>query len=408
MIWVFLAYVAYSAQVENWSFTSPLLPRHRDNFELQGASTSLSSFVRLSPSTPNKQGLVISKHTMSLPNFVTNILVQVAGRQPNSHQGMMVLLKPVDTPVTTGNFYGVNANFHGLAVILDTKRNLIIGVENTADKLLNQEELSMDHFCEAPFLNAQITLRLDVQGKEITVSYKKGAEEYTPCFTMPENIGESNLIIAGATSPTDTQTYDVYTVDTVISDDQMEMIADMISDIQTSMREEVSDLKTEIGDITKVIKELPQKDKLKPLQEMLVKTRNQIQTINETVNKLHVSTVSITNTRSQDNSGAFANQIVDTVNKLEAELNKLDEELDVEKVTKKFDTYLTNQQKVQSNNEAVVRQQMNKLESMTKDLANSSGDNTEVYVMCGFLAIVALFGVVLLRKARKLEKAHAM
>jgi len=54
----------------------------------------------------------------------------------------------------------------------------------------------------------------------------------------------------------------------------MEMIADMISDIQTSMREEVSDLKTEIGDITKVIKELPQKDKLKPLQEMLVKTRN--------------------------------------------------------------------------------------------------------------------------------------
>jgi len=51
---------------------------------------------------------------------------------------------------------------------------------------------------------------------------------------------------------------------------------------------------------------------------------------------------------------------------------------------------------------------MNKLESMTKDLANSSGDNTETYVMCGFLAIVALFGVVLLRKARKLEKAHAM
>ena len=74
----------------------------------------------------------------------------------------MVLLKPVDTPVTTGTFYGVNANFSGLGIILDTKRNLIVGVENTGTTLLNQEELSMDHFCGAPFLNAQITLRLDV------------------------------------------------------------------------------------------------------------------------------------------------------------------------------------------------------------------------------------------------------
>ena len=408
MIWVFLAYVAYSAQVENWSFTSPLLPRHRENWELQGASTSLSSFVRLAPATPNKQGLVVSKHTMSVPNFTTNMLVQVAGKQPQGHQGMMVLFKPKDAAWSTGPFYGVQANFYGLAIILDVKRNLIVGVENHGQTMLDQETLSMDYFCGAQFLNAQVTLQFEMTNKDLTLKYKKGTDEYTTCFTIPKTVAESHLVIAGSTSPTDTQTYDVYGVETEISDDQMEEIAEMIAEIQSSMRDEVVCLKTNVNDITNSLKDLPGKDKLKPLQEMMVKTRKQIQDINETVNKLHVSTVSITNTRSQDNSGAFARQIVDTVNQLESQLSKMDEELDVEKVTKKFDTYLTNQQKVQSNSEAVVRQQMNKLESMSASLASSSGDNTETFVIIGFLVVVALFGVMLLRKARHLEKSHAM
>lgn len=54
----------------------------------------------------------------------------------------------------------------------------------------------------------------------------------------------------------------------------MEEVIEMVAEIQGSMRDEVTDLKSEIGDITRALKDLPQKDKLKPLQEMMVKTRN--------------------------------------------------------------------------------------------------------------------------------------
>jgi hypothetical protein len=39
------------------------------------------------------------------------------------------------------------------------------------------------------------------------------------------------------------------------------------------MREEVADLKAEVGDITRALKDLPTKEKLKTLLELIVKTR---------------------------------------------------------------------------------------------------------------------------------------
>jgi hypothetical protein len=49
----------------------------------------------------------------------------------------------------------------------------------------------------------------------------------------------------------------------------------------------------------------------------MVKTREQIQKINETVNKLHASTVSISNSRQNDKSGEFAKRLVEQADKIE-------------------------------------------------------------------------------------------
>jgi len=67
---------------------------------------------------------------------------------------MMILLTSDDTNVGLGKFYGANENFTGLGVIFDTKRNLIVGVDNTDGKTLSAETLPMDKFCGAPFMNA--------------------------------------------------------------------------------------------------------------------------------------------------------------------------------------------------------------------------------------------------------------
>ncbi len=80
-----LAYVAFAASVDNMSFTSPLLPRHRDNWELQGTATSLSGFIRLTPTVPDKQGLLASKNKIAVPSFTSVWLVQVAGKTPVNH-----------------------------------------------------------------------------------------------------------------------------------------------------------------------------------------------------------------------------------------------------------------------------------------------------------------------------------
>jgi hypothetical protein len=71
-----------------------------------------------------------------------------------------------------------------------------------------------------------------------------------------------------------------------------------------------------------------------------------------------VTTVSITNTRSQDQSGAFARQIADQVDKIEKQLKNIDEELEIDELTTKFDNYITNQQKSQSTADATIRREM--------------------------------------------------
>ena len=67
---------------------------------------------------------------------------------------MMILLTPDSTEVTLGKFYGVNENFKGIGVVFDTKRNLIVGVDNTEGNVMNSDTLNMDLFCGAPFMNA--------------------------------------------------------------------------------------------------------------------------------------------------------------------------------------------------------------------------------------------------------------
>ena len=69
MLFLLFAYVAYSADVENMSFTSPLLPRHRDNWEIAGTATSLSGFVRLTPTASDKQGHIVAKNKINIPSF---------------------------------------------------------------------------------------------------------------------------------------------------------------------------------------------------------------------------------------------------------------------------------------------------------------------------------------------------
>ena len=67
---------------------------------------------------------------------------------------MMILLTSDAKEVTIGKFYGVNENFTGIGVVFDTKRNLIIGVDNTSGATLSMDTLSMEKFCGAPFMNA--------------------------------------------------------------------------------------------------------------------------------------------------------------------------------------------------------------------------------------------------------------
>ena len=80
-------------------------------------------------------------------------------------------------------------------------------------------------------------------------------------------------MVTATTSPTDTQTYDIYNVETEISDDMMGPIMEMIAEIQEGMKEEVGGLKAEVGEITESLSGLPTKDNLKALGDMIIKTR---------------------------------------------------------------------------------------------------------------------------------------
>jgi hypothetical protein len=75
MLILIFAYVAFGASVDNMSFTSPIIPRHRDNWELLGTATSLSGFVRLTPTVPGKQGMIASRNKISVPAFTTTVLL---------------------------------------------------------------------------------------------------------------------------------------------------------------------------------------------------------------------------------------------------------------------------------------------------------------------------------------------
>ena len=86
-------------------------------------------------------------------------------------------------------------------------------------------------------------------------------------------MSDPQFMITATTSPTDTQTYDIYSLETTISDDMMGPIMDMIADIQDGMKEEVHGLREEVADITTSLSGLPTKDNLKALGDMIVKTR---------------------------------------------------------------------------------------------------------------------------------------
>jgi hypothetical protein len=75
------------------------------------------------------------------------------------------------------------------------------------------------------------------------------------------------------------------------------------------MTEEVDDLQSEIGDITKALKDLPTKDKLQALQKIVATTRQQIEKISTTTNKLHDTTSGIAALSKTDKSREFAKRI---------------------------------------------------------------------------------------------------
>lgn len=186
---------------------------------------------------------------------------------------MFIVLSKTPKEVTLGKFYGVNENFNGIGVVLDTKRNLIIGVDNTSGKVLDPDTIPMDHYCGANFINSQFYVQLESNSKEIIVSYKKVGTEFTPCFTIPKSLADAHFLVAGNTSPTDTQTYDLYNIYTEISDDMMGPMMEMIAEVQEGMKEEVADLMGEVGEITGALSELPTKEKLKELTDTIIKTR---------------------------------------------------------------------------------------------------------------------------------------
>lgn len=55
-----------------------------------------------------------------------------------------------------------------------------------------------------------------------------------------------------------------------------------------------------------------------------------------------MTTVSITNTRSADNTGKFAKEISTQVDKIDKKLKNMDSDLDIETLGTKFEDYLEN------------------------------------------------------------------
>lgn len=158
-------------------------------------------------------------------------------------------------------------------MVFDPQRNLIIGVENTAGKEMDPATLPTELSCEIPFLNTQIYLQIESGTKDTLISYKTTGDEFTPCFTLPKSLTDTNILVAANTSATDTQTYDIYNLQTEISDDMMGPIMEMIAEIQEGMKEEVADLSGEVKEITGALSELPTKEKLSELINTIVKTR---------------------------------------------------------------------------------------------------------------------------------------
>jgi hypothetical protein len=99
---------------------------------------------------------------------------------------------------------------------------------------------------------------------------------YTPCLAIPKCLLEAHFYAAADTSTAANLTYDIYSLSTTISDDMMGPIMEQVAEIQEGMRDEIADLRSEVGEITGQLKLLPTKDKLKSLQALMVKTRNQI------------------------------------------------------------------------------------------------------------------------------------
>jgi hypothetical protein len=55
-----------------------------------------------------------------------------------------------------------------------------------------------------------------------------------------------------------------------------------------------------------------------------------------------------------------------------------------------------------------MKKEMKNLEKMTNKIARSAGDDTRMYVVLAALGVVCVFGILLLRKAKNLEKMHAL
>lgn len=93
-------------------------------WDKSGATNIMQSFVRMTPDKPEQYGTLWTRSSVGTPDFSIEWKFRISGSEKSSYGDSLALIIS-DTKYKAGRFFGFTEVFEGLAVVINTNRNLI-------------------------------------------------------------------------------------------------------------------------------------------------------------------------------------------------------------------------------------------------------------------------------------------
>jgi hypothetical protein len=137
----------------------------QENWILAGSAAYKDGYVSLS--SGQQAGAITSKHMLTVPTFVANINLKLTGTSANGENpGTSVVLSPVQK-TETGDFYGITQSFNGLAIIVDVKHSLIVGLQNNGLNKLESDAVPGELFCNINVGDSEFAIQIRSSGRDV-------------------------------------------------------------------------------------------------------------------------------------------------------------------------------------------------------------------------------------------------